>query len=698
MPIWGATPAEWAHFSDRLSLTADLLPVVSRPDAVISPTSSLKALGKTPSQYNPGGLVVGIPRWTQHVAEPHHVAQWARQPDYGICIQTRAVRAFDIDVADPKAAQALEDTIIDVLGITLPVRERSNSGKRLLAFLAPGDMAKRFMKVDGGVIEFLATGQQFIAIGMHPSGQPYRWRGGLPKAVPLLTQDQIEAVWDTLALTAAVEPPKAAGLTRERLGETMEADDVSAWLIDNWDVFDIGKQGQVFIRCPFEAEHTEPHAPGGDSSTAYFPAGNGFEQGHFKCLHAHCAHRDDGDFRDALGYGHDDFDPLPEVDTPGDPYAPRLPPDIDPAALPPRQWLYGQHLIRRFVSITVAPGGVGKSALTMVEALALATGRDLLGQKIHHGSKKVWLWNLEDPLEEMTRRLYAAMEYYGIRYADIKDRLYMNSGRDHPLLIARMERNGAVINRPCVEALIEQARKHGIDVMQIDPFISSHNLPENDNTAIDLAAKAWGNVADRANCGIDLIHHTRKNGGEETTAESSRGAKALIDAARSVRVLNRMTEKEGAMADVATHRQYFRVTNDKLNLAPPPSKAEWYHITNYSLANGDNVGVVMPWAWPDGFEGVGPEEESRIVTLAATSNWRADPQSPEWLGYAVAQDLGFDLTKPGAKYRMTELLQKLITTGHLVKVTAKDKWGKPRPCLTAFVTSNGDVPKGAEVP
>lgn len=36
-----------------------------------------------------------------------------------------------------------------------------------------------------------------------------------------------------------------------------------------------------------------------------------------------------------------------------------------PATIPPREWLYGSRLIRRFVSVLAAPGGVGKSALAL---------------------------------------------------------------------------------------------------------------------------------------------------------------------------------------------------------------------------------------------------------------------------------------------------------------------------------------------
>ena len=40
----------------------------------------------------------------------------------------------------------------------------------------------------------------------------------------------------------------------------------------------------------------------------------------------------------------------------------------DPAAIPRRQFLYGRHYIRDFLSATVAPSGVGKSSLSIARA------------------------------------------------------------------------------------------------------------------------------------------------------------------------------------------------------------------------------------------------------------------------------------------------------------------------------------------
>src|ERR1700730_16180248 len=38
----------------------------------------------------------------------------------------------------------------------------------------------------------------------------------------------------------------------------------------------------------------------------------------------------------------------------------------EPRLIPPRQLLYGRHLIRRFISCTVSPGGLGKSSLALL--------------------------------------------------------------------------------------------------------------------------------------------------------------------------------------------------------------------------------------------------------------------------------------------------------------------------------------------
>ncbi|MBG0871860.1 bifunctional DNA primase/polymerase [Burkholderia sp. 9777_1386] len=299
----GARPADWLHFDLVLGLGLDLLPVVSNTAAERSPDSKLRDLGKTPSRYNAARQVVGIAGWTGYAASDDELARWADEPDYGICIQTRAARALDIDVPDPDAARAITDFIALWLGDDLPTRFRANSGKVLLAFYMPGGFAKRKLVVDGGVIEFLATGQQFVAAGLHPSGARYEWRGGLPAALPELAVDEFEALWSALAKQFAVEPAEQGdALTPRQRGPSIAAPDpVADWLRGEGLVLGEDREGALQLACPWQHEHTTGEA--GDGSTVWFPAGtNGYDRGHFKCLHGHCTGRGDGEFLEAVGY------------------------------------------------------------------------------------------------------------------------------------------------------------------------------------------------------------------------------------------------------------------------------------------------------------------------------------------------------------------------------------------------------------
>jgi len=214
----------------------------------------------------------------------------------------------------------------------------------------------------------------------------------------------------------------------------------------------------------------------------------------------------------------------------------------DPAGIPRRDWIYGSHLIRGFGSATVAPGGVGKSTLVLAEAIAIATGRPILGiQPKKHG--RVWYWNGEDPRDEVERRIAAVVLHYGIEPAELDGRLFYDSGRDQEIVIARQTRDGAAVAEPVANAIEETLIDNKIDVLAIDPFISSHRVTENDNNAIDTVAKRWTAIADEAQCAIELVHHVRKTGGAEATVEDARGATALMEGTRepTLRLGVRMT-------------------------------------------------------------------------------------------------------------------------------------------------------------
>ena len=348
------------------------------------------------------------------------------------------------------------------------------------------------------------------------------------------------------------------------------------------------------------------------------------------------------------------------------------------AEIPPRRWLYGRHLLRKFVSVDVAAGGVGKSSVKIGEALAMASNRDLYGRTIHGGPLSVWLYNLEDPQEETERRLHATAKWFKINPEDVEERLYVDSGRDQRCVIAVESDHGATIVMPVYEQLKQQLLECMIDVLIVDPFVSSHEINENDNRAIDLVAKTWGRLADECDCAINLVHHVRKGNGSETTAESARGAKALTDAARSVIVYNRMTEEEAGLAGVPQDQRgfYFRTQNDKANLAPP-SSAEWYRMNNVSLANGDQVGVATPWRWPELFEGISTAKAQAVQRAVAEGKWRKDPRAEAWVGHCVAGVLGLNVEVE--RERLKKIIAEWLKNDVLRVVEDLDEKRMPKP-------------------
>jgi hypothetical protein len=356
---------------------------------------------------------------------------------------------------------------------------------------------------------------------------------------------------------------------------------------------------------------------------------------------------------------------------------------IKPAAIPRRQWLYGRHYVRKFISETVAPGAFGKSTLAITEALAIVTGRALLGV-IPDERTNVWIWNGEDPKEELQRRIVATALHYEIDPTEIEGRLFVDTGRETKIIIAEQTRTGASVARPIVDAVIATIKANAIGSMIVDPFVASHRVVENDNPAIELVAATWAEIADVTGCAIELVHHARKTGGAEITVDDGRGGSALLAKVRSARTLNGMTDDEAARAGVENRRAYFRVQNGKANLSPAADKADWYRFESFDLCNGDlghpgdSVGVVTRWTWPNPLDNVTVSDLRAVQVAIAAGRWRESSQAKEWAGHAVAAVLNLDATNKAARAKIAGLLKTWIANGMFVVVDGLDSSRRTR--------------------
>jgi hypothetical protein len=282
-------------------------------------------------------------------------------------------------------------------------------------------------------------------------------------------------------------------------------------------------------------------------------------------------------------------------------------------------WLYGFHILRSEVAGTAAMGGTGKSTSSIAEALSMASGQARLDQQVPR-PLRVGLINLEDTRNTVDKRIAAHMRQYNLKPEDIGDRLIVIAKGEIKIKVAQQLRSGDVKrNQETIDALIKFARKHRLDVLSIDSFIRTHQVNENDNSAIQEVVECFEDVAVAAKCAIHLWHHTRKAGGEQVTIEAARGASAFIDSCRSARIMQTMTKKEHedlskCVPDLRPPGFYFRIFNGKRNFAPPAEVSDWFEIKSVDLRNGDNVGVVTTWAYPAIKTGITPEAADRILT------------------------------------------------------------------------------------
>ena len=298
----------WGRFSTLYP--TDVLPIVSA-DArvVISQASAIKQLGKVPSLINSQGCAVGFPRWPQHQTTLAEITGWSPDPRLGLGLQTRLARAFDLDLEDAHRVAELV-AIIEAVAGKLPRRGRSNSNKVLLAFeCADPTLTKHIFETDEGArFEILAGPLQFAVAGVHPSGVPYDWEGGLPERLTSLTRaqvDQIVSQWRALPWVTAL---KVTGQPKERGHpiDTASTDDETAWVLDNAEVLGRTGSGGIKVVCPQAHLHT---SNSGDSESVWFPPNN-LHPGHYVCQHAHCEGFNRNHFLTSLNYAPNDFEGL----------------------------------------------------------------------------------------------------------------------------------------------------------------------------------------------------------------------------------------------------------------------------------------------------------------------------------------------------------------------------------------------------
>jgi hypothetical protein len=511
---WGATQDDWFTFSLQLGLTEDLLPVVSNPNATISPKSSLKQLGKTPSLYTYNNQVIGISDWTTSQADEDEIDHWSRNPDYGICVIARKVKAIDIDVDDQDLVARIQMFIHDKLnGMMLPKRYRDNACKCILAFRLEEDTLKRVIRTKHGVIEFLGNRQQFIAAGTHPSGSRYQW-AGLNDDIPHLDAPTFEQLWQGLQNEFGIEPE-----IREKERRAKPRDEQEPMLRKLYEknmVISEGRNGSINIVCPYAHEHT---TPGPESSTVYWPAHTGgYALASINCLHAHCADRDTPIFAEALGLGAlDDFEDIsgqtfttpPVAPHTADPSKFKLVEIVDLALTSGApEWRVKNLIPKKGVGLIFGPSSSGKTFAVLDMIGAVARGVDWNGLKTKQG-RSVYI--CAEGAYSFSNRGKAYMQEYNL-----------TTPLELPISVidGKLDLMRAAEVRDLVAAI--QSLGEPIATVVVDTYAKCMVGDENSGIDVGRVIANCEMIMELLNTTVILIHHSGKD-----TAKGARGWSGL---------------------------------------------------------------------------------------------------------------------------------------------------------------------------
>lgn len=355
----------------------------------------------------------------------------------------------------------------------------------------------------------------------------------------------------------------------------------------------------------------------------------------------------------------------------------------DPKTIPTRQWLFGHWLLKGEVTAIIAPGGTGKSTISNLIALSLASGKPLLEKPLPRGAQAVWVFNLEDDPDDLERQLVGSCSYYGIGPNDCGERIHLDSGMVQPLCTATEDRDGFTLEEEAFAELAETIRDRSIAAIIVDPFVSSHRVRESSNEAIDAVAKRWKRLAYETGCAVVLVHHTRKLGDRDATAEDGRGASALPAAARVVLTLNSMARSEAKRLGIDGDREWqslVRIDLAKANRSAPEA-ATWVKLESQDINNGgilepsDKTAVARLWRPPAARE-LAPSDIRALQERVAGGDRGENCQANDWVGHDIAEVFGLCAEKDKPELKR---IQSVLTRSGYLQVEHREVRGRSRP-------------------
>lgn len=354
-------------------------------------------------------------------------------------------------------------------------------------------------------------------------------------------------------------------------------------------------------------------------------------------------------------------------------------PLVDRHLVVDRPWIIPKVLLRRQISMIVAPGGTGKSTLAVRIAIALVEGLSWGGLTIKKPFR-VLLVHGEDDDAELNRKIKAIGEEVSLTAEQSEAFATVNGEVD--MRIAEWDEHGRRLRATLLYyRLVRLVQQHQADVVIVDPFNESWDGDET-NAQLRPLANLWRAVATKCNAAVLLIHHTKKYAeGMAGNQDAARGGGSLVNKTRATLTLFPMTEDEAQLHGIPAleRRRYVRLDDAKQNYGTVALDGLWFRFDSVAIHDESNSGHLfevarlVPWK-PEGlFSGITNAVINRILDAIETGLTDPDgrptgerfgirPNARNWAGKLLMEALGCEELKARtmlAVWKKSGLIQEI---------------------------------------
>ena len=309
---------------------------------------------------------------------------------------------------------------------------------------------------------------------------------------------------------------------------------------------------------------------------------------------------------------------------------------------PPMEFII-EDILPKHRTTFAAPGGTGKTQLTLWMALHVAAGRKLFGRYEVKRPGKVLIMNAEDPKQQLQRRLITlanSMEWESEseKYAAFENVAFVDFETDTIALSAQVQRTNHYDITKTVQEIIKSYKETGLSWVIFDPMTLFGFDEAGGNDSASAMMKASGILADQLNCAVTYVTHTTKAGARagEADMHTTRGAAAFGDLTRAHwNLINHRPY------DPLSRTRYLQLSFDKASYAPPQSSVFLMSVENNRFISYD------PEDSNEGFEDELWEGIKRAIVTLRKNGEGCSVETVSTYGYEIQnQSVGKTRVKP----------------------------------------------------